>query len=155
MSEDIVLREARPGDAALLTALAMRSKASWGYEADFMDACQAELTITEARIGRETMRVAEWRGELAGFASLVVEGETAELVDLFVEPAYFGRGVARCLLDDVMATARRLGAVRLRVEADPNAAPTYRRFGFHCVGEVPSGSIPGRALPLMERALPA
>jgi hypothetical protein len=43
--------------------------------------------------------------------------------------------------------ARNMGATRLFIEADPDAAPFYRRMGAVDVGLAPSGSIPGRILP--------
>ena len=39
------IRRARPDEAALLSALALRSKAYWGYDTAFIEACVAALTI--------------------------------------------------------------------------------------------------------------
>ena len=41
----------------------------------------------------------------------------------------------------------------MTIEADPDAAPFYRRIGARDVGTAPSGSIPGRELPLLELVL--
>jgi hypothetical protein len=38
--------------------------------------------------------------------------------------------------------AKKLGATRLTIEADPNAAPFYRGMGAYDVGQAPSGSVP-------------
>ena len=46
------LRRANPEDAAALTALAFRSKASNGYDRAFMEACRAELTYSAATMAR-------------------------------------------------------------------------------------------------------
>ena len=40
------LRRAVAGDANALSDLSFRSKASNGYDADFMDACREELAVT-------------------------------------------------------------------------------------------------------------
>src|SRR5262245_50602955 len=40
-----------------------------------------------------------------------------------------------------------MGARRLLIESDTDAAPFYRRMGARDVGVVASGSIPGRLLP--------
>jgi hypothetical protein len=45
------------------------------------------------------------------------------------------------------------GAHRLSVEADPGAAPFYRRMGAQDVGLAPSRSITGRMLPKLIKAL--
>jgi hypothetical protein len=39
--------------------------------------------------------------------------------------------------------AKKLGAT----DADPDAAPFYRKMGAYDVGQAPSGSVPGRMLP--------
>jgi hypothetical protein len=38
----------------------------------------------------------------------------------------------------------------MRIEADPHAEAFYLGRGARCVGTAPSGSIPGRMLPLLE-----
>ena len=41
------VRSARAGEAASLTALCLRSKAHWGYDAEFMRLCVPSLTVKE------------------------------------------------------------------------------------------------------------
>jgi hypothetical protein len=41
------------------------------------------------------------------------------------------------------------GYTWLRIEADPNAVGFYRAMGAEQIGEAPSGSVPGRSLPLL------
>jgi hypothetical protein len=48
----IVIRPARPAEAAELTALARRSKASWGYSEQFMRSCEVELSYDALQIER-------------------------------------------------------------------------------------------------------
>jgi GNAT superfamily N-acetyltransferase len=144
------LRAARPDEAEALTALALRSKAHWGYPADFLEACRDELTVTPAACGEVVVAEA---GAVLGFAQLAGAGERVELVALFVEPAAIGTGVGRVLFDDACARTRARGAVVLWWDADPHAEEIYRRLGGVTVGRAPSGSVPGRTLPRMELAL--
>ena len=53
------IRRARGREAAALSALAMRSKAHWGYDAAFMAACRAELTLTPEGIAARPVFVCE------------------------------------------------------------------------------------------------
>ena len=53
------IRPAQPADAAVLTRLALTSKAVWGYDASFMAACRAELTITPQGISRHPTHLIE------------------------------------------------------------------------------------------------
>jgi hypothetical protein len=46
------VRPARPGEAAGLTGLCLRSKAHWGYDAAFMRLCVPSLTVKEEAIKR-------------------------------------------------------------------------------------------------------
>ncbi|WP_374204239.1 GNAT family N-acetyltransferase [Streptomyces sp. HPF1205] len=153
MSAIAVIRPARPEEAAALTALALRSKAYWGYDEAFMAACRDELTVAEDEVADRRTVVAQAQapdGErLLGFATLEGYPPHGELGMLFVDPGSIGRGVGRLLFGHVAATAARLGFTRLSIDADPNAEPFYRAMGAVTVGRVPSGSIAGRTLPLM------
>ncbi|WP_433540444.1 hypothetical protein ACQP10_34775 [Streptosporangium sandarakinum] len=60
------------------------------------------------------------------------------------------RTFGRRLFEHAVTAARGLGFARLAIEADPNAEPFYLARGAVRTGEVPSGSVPGRLLPLLE-----
>ncbi len=143
----IRLRPVRPDELAELTELCLRSKAVWGYDAAFMAACRAELTLRPRDLDTP-MQVAETdNGEVVGLAQIKVDGREAELARLFVEPDLLRTGAGRTLFAWAVAEAHRLGAVRMTIDADPDAAAFYQRMGARLDGEVPSGSIPGRMLP--------
>lgn len=152
----VTIRRARTSEADTLSALAFRSKAHWGYSAEFMAACRAELTVQADEIGAGRVVVAESDGALLGFYCLAEPRKgRAELDALFVDPAAIGRGVGRALLDEAVAQARARGALIVEIQADPNAEAFYLRAGARRVGERESGSIPGRLLPMLEIPLPA
>lgn len=152
MSE-ILLREARIEELEELSALCLRSKAVWGYDAAFMAACRRELMLTAAEFRATAICVAERDGQPIGVAQVAVAGEEADLVKLFVEPDRLGRGCGRKLMAWAMTTAHAAGATRMTIDADPGAVPFYVRMGARSAGIVPSGSIPGRFLPRLEIAL--
>ncbi|MFJ6851679.1 GNAT family N-acetyltransferase [Streptomyces sp. NPDC091271] len=147
------LRPGRPGEAAALTELALRSKAHWGYDEAFMAACRDELTVRPGDTAGGRAVVAEEDGRLLGFTTLAGEPPEGALAMMFVEPDTIGRGVGRLLFEHTMTQARRLGFVRLTIDADLNAEPFYTAMGAVRIGATPSGSIPGRELPLLELAL--
>jgi GNAT superfamily N-acetyltransferase len=155
----VVIREARAGEVGALSALALRSKAHWGYSAAFMARCQPELTLTPDTLHTWTVRVAEEQGRVLGFYALAkpqaASGATGAvpLEMLFVDPPAIGLGYGRALLEHAKATARRLGASLLLIESDPNAARFYRSAGATEASSRPSGSVPGRHLPLFELPL--
>lgn len=147
---DISLRPARPDEAAELSDLAMRSKRHWGYDDAFMDACQDALTVDPTDCDGIHLIVAEIAGEVVGFHRLAGTPPQGELADLFVDTDSIGRGVGRALIEDAQARARRLGLLRLFIEADPHATGFYRHIGAQPTGATPSGSVPGRMLPTFE-----
>ena len=113
-----------------------------------MEACRDELTVRVGDLERVRVRVAD-EGTIAGFSGLV----GAELVWLFVAPGAMRRGIGAALLADACEIVRASGVGVVRVEADPFAAAFYERLGGVLRGSVPSGSIPGRVLPVYEIAV--
>ena len=142
----VEIRHARPGDAASITALGLRSKAHWGYDAEFMARVAAELRWDEHDLETMIVHVAEQGGELLGFAAVNPAAEPPELDALFVEPRAMGAGVGRALLAQACAAAAEAGIAELAIDSDPQAEAFYLRAGARRVGEVRSPST-GRLLP--------
>jgi GNAT superfamily N-acetyltransferase len=147
------VRAGRKDEARLLSDLALRSKGHWGYDQAFLDACRAELTLTPEDVEVQRVTVAERDGHLVGFYALAGEPPEGTLEDLFVEPDHIGTGVGRTLWEHAIDTARTLGFERITLESDPGAEPFYLAMGARRCGSVPSGSIPGRSIPLLELAI--
>jgi GNAT superfamily N-acetyltransferase len=143
----ISVRQAQAGEAETLTALCVRSKAHWGYDEAFMRRSQASLTVSDDEIVEGRVLVAERQGLVFGVARVEPDGE---LGLMFVDPRTINRGVGRALFEAAVALARRLGARRMAILADPNAAPFYERMGARFVSHAPSDASPGRTLPLYE-----
>lgn len=136
-----------------LSELCMRSKAVWGYDAAFMEACRGELSFDPRDLASSLIAVAARGGSVVGIAQVRMSGDGADLVKLFVEPAAMRGGVGQALFAWAADAARASGAARMTIEADPGAAPFYRRLGALDAGVVPSGSIAGRMLPKLVLAL--
>jgi GNAT superfamily N-acetyltransferase len=145
------IRPARSGEGASLTALCVRSKAHWGYDATFMTLSAATLKVSEDDIAAGRVLVAvDDAGRVIGMASVVPDGDTADLDALFIDPPAIGSGAGRALFDAAVALARKHGARRMTILADPNAAVFYERMGARYLRNAPSDAIPGRTLPLYE-----
>jgi GNAT superfamily N-acetyltransferase len=145
------VRQAEAGEAQALTALCLRSKAHWGYDAEFMRLCVPSLTVGEDAIAEGRVLVAtDDSSQVIGTASVLCGGDDAELGLMFVDPAAIGGGIGRALFDEAVGLARRLGYRRMTILADVNAAPFYERMGARFLRRMPSDAIPGRTLPLYE-----
>lgn len=180
---NFVIRAAFPEEAPDISELAIRSKAHWGYDDTFLDAFREELTVPEDRIVPKRTQVvvatssadesaggradepedggstgptpagSVRAGRILGFGTIEGEPPAGELGMLFVDPDFIGRGVGGALFSHLAAMATALGFHRLTIAADPNAEPFYLAKGAVRIGAVPSGSIPGRILPLLALAL--
>lgn len=154
-TDDTHIRPALPAEAEHLSALAFRSKAHWGYDAAFMDACVTALTIEAERIaapGEHYVVAEDDAGVVLGFAALRLDAanpDEAELTNLFVEPRAIGQGCGWRLWQHTMTLARSLGVRQVRIESDPFAERFYLRQGAVRIGETPSDAIPGRVIPLL------
>lgn len=143
------LRPARPGEAALLSELALRSKAHWGYDEAFLDRCRPVLTLRPDEVAARHTVVAEAGGEILGFYT--IDGD--ELGNLWIDPAHLRKGVGRWLWGHAVESARTLGRTDLVIVADPHAEGFYLAMGAIRSGEVASEVDPGRALPRLRVTL--
>ena len=133
----------------MLSALAVRSKAHWGYDSEFLEACRGELTLSPAFVDTAHVHVLEAAGQVIGFYSLVNWSSELELRHFFVDPAFMGQGVGRRLWEDAVTRARNLGREQLLIESDPHAEGFYLKLGAERIGKVPSQARRGRVLPLL------
>lgn len=148
------IRRARPSEAGALSALALRSKAYWGYDPDFIARCREDLTVTEAMIAAHDVFAAEHRGRLLGFYVLKPGPADEGALDfMFVDPTAIGQGIGRQLWRHAVQQAAGHGYKALRIDADPHAEGFYRKMGAVRAGEVASTVDPGRMLPLMRYRL--
>ncbi|MEM6840467.1 MAG: AraC family transcriptional regulator [Cyanobacteria bacterium P01_C01_bin.120] len=65
-----MIRLAKSTEATILSALALRSKAYWDYDAEFIAACVDELTISAEQIQSSPTYVFEEKGHVLGFYML-------------------------------------------------------------------------------------
>lgn len=148
--DSVLIRDVKIHEASVLSNLALRSKAYWGYSAKFMAACENELLVTENKLASDKFQymVAERKGKVIGYYALEKMSEPEfELDALFVEPDCIGSGIGRALLSHAKKAAANLGGVNLTIQGDPNAQKFYIAAGGVLTGERESASIPGRFLP--------
>lgn len=114
----LTLRPAHPDDAPLILQY-IRELAEYEREPEAVLATEADIrrhAFAEPPLVRVTL--AEWDGEPAGFALWFLNFSTWEgkpglyLEDLFVRPAYRGRGLGKALLQHLAALAVQEGWTR-------------------------------------------
>ena len=131
------LRTAVAADLPALRGLFRRSSLGNADDAAVLLAHPEALVLpdTEVLAGR-TRVVVDTDGTILGFATVAGTGPVRELDDLFVEPDHQRRGLGATLVADAVDRARRSGAGRLEVTANPHASRFYVAVGFEPDGEV-------------------
>ncbi|MEP0519987.1 MAG: GNAT family N-acetyltransferase [Hyphomicrobiales bacterium] len=143
----MIIRPPRNSECEELSKLCLKSKAYWGYDEDFVEACREELTITETTMRNSEIAVAEEDGKLLGVVQLDIASGPTVLEKIFVAPEAIGKGVGKRLFKWAVAKAKENGVLSFTIDGDPNAVPFYEHMGAVKIGSSPSGSIPGRMLP--------
>jgi GNAT superfamily N-acetyltransferase len=127
----VVVRTAGAADADAVRGVFRRSSLSNPSDREALLAHPEVLEWTAEPSYRTRVAVA---GEtVVGFASTVPTGAALELEDLFVDPPRTRQGIARLLVADALAEARRLG-LAVEVTANPDAMAFYTAVGFRPIG---------------------
>jgi len=145
------IRKAKQSDALALSSLALRSKAHWPYDADFLRDCAAELTVSGARAASGLLFVGDINGEIFGFYGFECDEKEPEMTHLFVHPEFIGRGFGKVLWHHAIDFAKSKGWASFQIVADPYASENfYLPMGARHVGDVDSSVRPGRKLSLLK-----
>ena len=145
MEMELCYKRAGLGDLELLTATrleALRAIHRLDGEADLSEHARRVRAYYERALGDEShvaylaldgARVAGaggvdfFRG-MPGYHNPT--GETAFLMNLYTHPAYRRRGIARRMLELLVAAARERGAAHITLDATEMGRPLYEGFGF-------------------------
>jgi GNAT superfamily N-acetyltransferase len=145
------IRRAEQSDALTLSSLALRSKAHWPYDDEFIRDCADDLKISESRAGSGLLFVGEINDVVIGFYGFECINAEAEMTHLFVDPSFIGKGLGKMLWHHAIDFAKSKGWQSFLIIADPYASDHfYIPMGARCVGEIPSSVRPGRKLPLLK-----
>jgi ribosomal protein S18 acetylase RimI-like enzyme len=101
----------------------------------------ASLLGTDLAEGRLVCWLAEDGGHAVAQAALRVKrravaaaGGLGELLNVYTDPAYRGRGIGSALVAEAMAEASALGLGRLRLRPTDDSRRIYERAGFRAEG---------------------
>lgn len=154
------IRAARPADSALIFAL-VRELADYEKLAAEVDASeQAIAAALFAEQPRLYCAIAEWDGEPAGFAAWFLNYSTFRgshgiyIEDLFVRPAYRGRGIGTALMRHLARLCSEQGYARFEwAVLDWNAPGLafYRSMGAQVLDEWKICRLSGAALAALAR----
>lgn len=145
---EALIRPALEGEADASTRLALRSKAHWGHDEQFLESCRADLTVTRQYVATSPVFVLEAGGRRAGFYGLLCTPPAGRLEYLFVEPASIGRGYGRRLWRHAVETAGAEGFTELEIGAIRERRASTGRWERSASARRPP-ALPGRTLPVL------
>jgi len=151
---DLVLlriRDARLDECDALSALCLRSKAHWGYDAAFVAACAPYLRVEPHLVETGCAFVAEDdTNRILGVCQIDPGGNSGTLDLLFIEPGAIGSGAGRALFDEAVRRMTARGEAQMTILSDPDARGFYERMGARFIEDRPSDVFEGRKLPWLE-----
>ncbi len=153
---DLQIIKATIEDTERLNHISLASKQHWGYPQDWIDHWREDLKVIPAYFEEHQVIKAEVedQGEknIVGFCIIGETEQAYEVLHLWVDPPYIGKGYGKVLLNQAlemsMATPK-----DILVEADPNAEAFYQSQGFVTFDQVKSIYPEGRVLPLMRKSI--
>ncbi|QED46588.1 GNAT family N-acetyltransferase [Cytobacillus dafuensis] len=143
----MIIRKAENQDSEVLSELAYKSKAYWGYSKEFIEKCKDDLTVTVQYMRENHVYVLEKDNTILAFYSLSTNPNRLDA--LFIDPDHIGKGIGKVLWEDLINKAKHLNMKEFNIDSDPNAEGYYLKMGAKRIGETPSTVFPNRSLPLM------
>ena len=128
--------------------IAVAAKSFWGYERENVERWAAGRDFSPGGLAELAAFAAEAGGHVVGWSSLVCKADAWWLEDLWVEPAWMGKGAGSRLFRAAAAHARSAGAELLQWEAEPHAVGFYERMGGRYLHDS-EPSAWGRIIPVM------
>ena len=144
------IRDALKHEGEYLSNLALRSKAIWGYDKEFIEACKPHIRVDEEYISNWPVVVAEFENKVVGFYSLKIISNEKRLDNLWIEPEFIRRGLGQLLFKDAVKRSQNLSWDYFRLAGEPDAIPFYEKMGARMIGEVKSRLRDDLFLPHME-----
>ncbi|MFG3433140.1 GNAT family N-acetyltransferase [Lysinibacillus fusiformis] len=143
-------RRAQVADSIILSNLAYRSKAYWGYTEDFLQKCKEKdaLTVTKDYIENNSVYLIESDNKVIAFYSFAINEQ--KLDALFLDPDYIGKGLGKIIWNHLLNKAKELELREFTIDSDPNAEGFYLKMGALNIGSTLSTVFPDRSLPLMK-----
>lgn len=139
------IRNCKVDDIRELETLALDSKASWGYDPDYLEKCRDVFVLDSILNENRTSRLVE-DGLIQGFYVIIHQDKKDVLDYLFVNRDCMGEGIGKILWDDMVSHMK---VDVLEIEADAHATGFYEKQGAKRVGNITS-SINQQPVPLLE-----
>jgi N-acetylglutamate synthase-like GNAT family acetyltransferase len=134
-------------DAWILSEIAIRSEAYWGYDFEFMEKFKSVYKISEDFIKNNPTYIIRDEESIVGFYGILINEGEISLEYLFIEPQYIGKGYGKMLWNHMISECKVLNIKELMLVTSQEAKEFYIKLGAKICGEVDSLVIKGRKVP--------
>jgi GNAT superfamily N-acetyltransferase len=141
------VREAKPYESEILTSIAIRSEAYWGYDYDYIEKFKSIYNVSEDFISNNPTFVIEKYDNIVGFYSILVEKDKTSLEHLFIEPKHIGKGYGKLLWNHIIEKCKTTAIKEFEIVTSPEAKEFYTKMGAIQIGEVESLVKKNRKIP--------
>jgi GNAT superfamily N-acetyltransferase len=144
--EQVNIRPAIPGQAQVLTSIAIKAKGHWGYSEQQLAFWSSEsLSVSPEYVAANLVWVASVDSQPVAFAALKKEGAETILDHLWVLPERIGQGIGRELFLHLAQHLKGMDCREFLFTSDPHADGFYYKMGAEKIGDWHSG-FQGRVL---------
>lgn len=141
------IRNAKVDEYDILTDIATKSEAYWGYDSDYMSKFKSIYNVSEEFISNNPTVVIEEDKNIVGFYGVIYKNSEVSLEYFFIEPKYIGKGYGKLLWNYLIRDCKNLGIKEFSIITSPQAKEFYVKMGAIPCGEVESLLRKGRIIP--------
>lgn len=148
------LRFATEDQSDLLSELAYRSEAYWGYDEAYMNRFRLFYNVGKDFISHNTVCVLEGGSDIIGFFGLSEKTEEWQLEYFYITASHIGKGFGCRLWNMLIQKCREMDISCFEFVTSPQAVPFYEKMGAETIGYVESLLMRGRMIPKLRYAIP-
>ncbi|MBI9050137.1 MAG: GNAT family N-acetyltransferase [Anaerolineaceae bacterium] len=131
----LTFHQAEIADIEILSDIAIRSKAWWGYDESLMEIFSASPILNSQDIKQKTVIKVCLDDEIIGWYLYTKKDQEVELLEFWMSPEYIGKGYGGKMFQHLGNQVKQEGIHSIVLEADPNAAPFYEHMGCKIIGQ--------------------
>lgn len=141
------MRNAKEDEYIILTDIATKSEAYWGYDSDYMDKFKNIYNVSKEFIINNPTVIIEENKNIIGFYGIINKSSEVSLEYFFIEPKYIGKGYGKLLWNFLIKNCKNLGIREFSIVTSPQAKEFYVKMGATPCGKVESLLSKGRMIP--------
>lgn len=141
------IRSVRINEAEILTNIAIKSEAYWGYDFEYMEKFKKIYKVTKEFISNNPTFIIEDDDNIVGFYGILNEKNETALEYFFIEPNFIGKGYGKVLWSHMINNCKCIRIKEFEIVTSPEAKEFYIKMGAVQIGEIESLVKKGRKIP--------